>query len=462
MSFFFCCGGNPQDDIATTTSSSSEQQALNNRKMNTGTDNEQNQPPSSSASNSTNKVDDQNQQQQQEQEQTAETANNTNNNNNENNNSNNSKKSLADQEASGGSAVAWSISFAPNRGAAGKGLRNKKEKAALEANKQSALQRKLAARRGTATASASNSDADQGVSASKNDDDSQQQQQESNNNKQSLDVVELEIDEAVAVPRNLTTTREDLLARNHFDQNRWLCLSRPQYKRSCGVSSLTSVWNSLYSKIGYGDLPPISQEEVMTIIGFQPPFEDIRWGPYTGNTSLMRWFHKINKAKGVKLGKAFYFWKPHGSGRTIGLDDDQAEQMTMDALKNPKMALIYHCKNHYMVPIGFRQDPRAPRMAMLPKLEKSETDTRILIGEPSRTGPSIRDIKFVDIAKDFHTEAPYTFNIRHPERGVELREKCKKTGGTLHCFIGFRSDVEAGEEDEDEEGNDEDEDEDDE
>lgn len=39
-------------------------------------------------------------------------------------------------------------------------------------------------------------------------------------------------------------------------------------------------------------LPPITQEEALHILGFQPPFEEIRFGPFTGNTTLMRyvWF----------------------------------------------------------------------------------------------------------------------------------------------------------------------------
>jgi hypothetical protein len=328
-------------------------------------------------------------------------------------------------------AVAWSISFGPS-GNKAKAKRSAKEKAALAVN-----------RGGDEATTPSGSDVD-----TKKDENNEQDATKTKNKKE-LDVVNLKdepIDEAIAVPRNLTTTREDLLARHHFDTNRWLCLSRPQYKRSCGVSSLTSVWNTLYSKIGYGELPPISQEEVMTIIGFKPPFEDIRWGPFTGNTSLMRWFYKINKTKGVK-GKAYYFWKPHGTGRTIGITDEKAEEMTLEALRSKHIALIYHCLNHYMVPIGFRQDARAPRMALLPKLERSDVDLRILIGEPSRGGmPSIHERLFSDVAKDLHTEAPFKFNIRHIDRGVQKREKCKKVGGTLHCFIGFRSDIEGDEE----------------
>lgn len=36
-------------------------------------------------------------------------------------------------------------------------------------------------------------------------------------------------------------------------------------------------------------LPPISQEEALHILGYQPPFEEIKFGPFTGNATLMRY-----------------------------------------------------------------------------------------------------------------------------------------------------------------------------
>lgn len=40
---------------------------------------------------------------------------------------------------------------------------------------------------------------------------------------------------------------------------------------------------------GTASLPPISQEEALHILGFQPPFEEIKFGPFTGNATLMRY-----------------------------------------------------------------------------------------------------------------------------------------------------------------------------
>lgn len=343
-------------------------------------------------------------------------------------------------------AVAWSISFAPSRGSKHRG---KKEKAALDAHN------------GTTTAATEQSaDEVSGDDALGGGADPKLGAAKAAN---ALEVVKLNeaelVDESILVPRNLATTREDLLARKCFPVERWLCLSRPQYKRSCGVSSLTTIWNTLYSRIGYGTLPPISQEEVMTIIGFKPPFEQIRWGPFTGNQRLCSWFYLINKAVNARLlegqakiqGKAFIMWKPCGKQRTIGLTDDAAEETVKSALRNPNMAIIYHCKNHYCVPFAYDEQPVAPRLAMLPRLSRSEYDTQLLIGDTSRGGnPCIHVRPFAQVAQDLNTELPFTFNIRHPERGVQKLENCKKTSGTIHCFLGFRSDMAGAEEDDEE------------
>ena len=34
---------------------------------------------------------------------------------------------------------------------------------------------------------------------------------------------------------------------------------------------------------------PLTQEEALTILGFKPPFGEIKFGPFTGNATLMRW-----------------------------------------------------------------------------------------------------------------------------------------------------------------------------
>jgi hypothetical protein len=54
------------------------------------------------------------------------------------------------------------------------------------------------------------------------------------------------------IPRNLNITQAEMAKRKVMDIRRWFCMARPQYPKSCGISSLTSCWNYLYSTLGAG------------------------------------------------------------------------------------------------------------------------------------------------------------------------------------------------------------------
>jgi hypothetical protein len=60
--------------------------------------------------------------------------------------------------------------------------------------------------------------------------------------------------------------------RKCLDIRRWFCMARPQYPKSCGISSLISCWNYLYSILGVGEKQPISVEEALEVLGFTPPY----------------------------------------------------------------------------------------------------------------------------------------------------------------------------------------------
>jgi hypothetical protein len=99
--------------------------------------------------------------------------------------------------------------------------------------------------------------------------------------------------------------------RKQMDLRRWYCMARPQHPKSCGISSLTSCWNFLYSTLGAGSLPPISTEEALEVLGFNPPYSNFDFGSFTGNDTLIQWFALLNKFYKVK-GKAEILWKPKG------------------------------------------------------------------------------------------------------------------------------------------------------
>ncbi|XP_026013725.1 basic immunoglobulin-like variable motif-containing protein [Astatotilapia calliptera] len=229
---------------------------------------------------------------------------------------------------------------------------------------------------------------------------------------------------------------EEIKQRKVLDLRRWYCISRPQYKTSCGISSLVSCWNFLYSTLGAGNLPPISQEEALHILGFQPPFEEIKFGPFTGNATLMRWFRQINDNFRVR-GCSYILYKPHGKHKTAGETAEGALMKLTQGLKDESMAYIYHCQNHYFCPVGFEATPLKAAKAYRGALPTNEMEYWILIGEPSRKHPAIHCKKWLDIVTDLNTQNPEYLDIRHTERGIQ-RRKTKKVGGNLHCIMAFQ------------------------
>ena len=137
------------------------------------------------------------------------------------------------------------------------------------------------------------------------------------------------------------TYRLPFIDRKFLSLPKWHCIPRPQYKAACGVSSLTAVFNYLYSVFGIGTLPPLSTEQVMAILGYRPPFDQISFGRFTGNDTLMRWFMKLVNYFGVK-GHCEYLWKAYGKNKTPGINRDSALVAVKEAVRNDNEMLIYH------------------------------------------------------------------------------------------------------------------------
>jgi len=140
--------------------------------------------------------------------------------------------------------------------------------------------------------------------------------------------------------------------RKVMDIRRWFCMARPQYPKSCGISSLVSCWNYLYSTLGVGKKQPISTEEALEVLGFQPPYNNVSFGSFTGNDTLIQWFGLLNRKFGVR-GEAAIVYKMHGKSITHSVDKYTALDNLMDGVRSENRAYIYHCYNHYMCPIGF-------------------------------------------------------------------------------------------------------------
>lgn len=218
-------------------------------------------------------------------------------------------------------------------------------------------------------------------------------------------------------------------------------MSRPQYPKSCGISSLVSCWNFLYSTLGAGTKQPISTEEALEVLGFKPPYNGVSFGSFTGNDTLILWFSLLNRYYGV-TGQARISFKLHGKGKMVGIDSETALKDIQTGLQDEKKAYIYHCYNHYMCPIGFESTPTFQHDAYKPNEEISEFKHWIIIGEISRMYPSFHIKQWEDIYTDIDCAFPRFMNIRKSEEGVQMKTakqftEGKSLGGNLHCFIEF-------------------------
>lgn len=240
-----------------------------------------------------------------------------------------------------------------------------------------------------------------------------------------------------------------------FNERRFVCLSRPQYKRSCGISSLISVFNFLFSAIGSASSPilhsPLTQEEALRHLGYQEPFEDIKFGKFTGNLKILDWFRDLCDKFQIAA-NSYILYKPRGRQRTCGVTASKALNDLKAGLALDKFACIYHCENHYFVPIGYDESPDSPDHAYSVESAAMDTtsehtscgkgpslttDTWILVGEPSRKFPPVHCIRWSDIQTDLQTSGNDFLDVRRLDRGMQKRRKAAAKCSNRHCLIAF-------------------------
>lgn len=199
------------------------------------------------------------------------------------------------------------------------------------------------------------------------------------------------------IPRNLEITQEEMRERKCMDSRRWMCMARAQYPRSCGISSLTSCFNYLFSTLGTGTQRPISTEEALEALGFRPPYDNINFGSLTGNDTLIAWFYLLCRHYKVK-GKAKIMWKLHGKSTTPAIDEQKAFEMLSSGLQGTEKTYIYHCWDHYMCPIGYEITPLRPMNAYKSLKDIGEFERWLIIGEISKAHPVFHVKKWADVA----------------------------------------------------------------
>ena len=167
-----------------------------------------------------------------------------------------------------------------------------------------------------------------------------------------------------------------------------------------------------------GTRTPLSVDEVLIdVLGFKRPFDEIPFGTFTGNCTLIKWFAQINKFYGTK-GTARIMWKPRGTKPTVGVDEAAAYEMLRTGLLSEDRAFVYHCENHYFCPVGFEMSPMHPEDAYLAPSEVTKLERWVVMGDFAKGFPVLQTKKWEDVVTDLECQYPKCFNIRKSELGV--------------------------------------------
>ena len=181
----------------------------------------------------------------------------------------------------------------------------------------------------------------------------------------------------------------------------------------------------------------LTQEQALEILGFAQPFDEIRFGPFSGNSSILRWFNILCKHFGVK-GQARIFYKPNGSKNVTSEHTPKtAFKALKQGLQNPNKAYIYHCYNHYMCPVGFEEMPLEKHNVFRKELEGKDLESYLVMADQAKPQPTFTCLKWSDILRDLNMENPEYLDVRNLHKGVQVKDNIDplKKGKNCHCFI---------------------------
>ncbi len=191
-----------------------------------------------------------------------------------------------------------------------------------------------------------------------------------------------------------------------LDLKRWECVPRPQYTRSCGITSVVACWNYLFSILGQGKLPYLTVPQALRILGYTQEIRRIPFFDIAINRNIMRWFRKLCTHFGVK-GEARIYWKNSHERKS-----EDVLRTYCEDIQSAGKAFIYHCFKHYITPVGF-------------ETSGSLEDSWMLIGESSRGYPSLHVVPWKDVAADIMCKNSLVYNIRQRYKGVQKNPEKK-------------------------------------
>lgn len=175
-----------------------------------------------------------------------------------------------------------------------------------------------------------------------------------------------------------------------------MCLSRPQYSKACGITSVVSCFNFLYSWLGAGSMKPLTVETAMTHLGFKPPYEEIKFGSFTGNGKILKWFRKLVQIYGMR-GQSKMFLKLKGKVKGPRVTANKALTQMQEGLRGDDKAYIYHSFNHYFLIIGYERMPDQANQAYEKNANISKFEEWVIIGEISKKYPCFHVRKWEDV-----------------------------------------------------------------
>ncbi|EFO62262.1 Basic, immunoglobulin-like variable motif-containing protein [Giardia lamblia P15] len=266
--------------------------------------------------------------------------------------------------------------------------------------------------------------------------------------------------------------------RQRLDNSRWQCVARPQYRYSCAISCLVSIFNHLFSR-------DITLDECIAIL-FPDLKEDPQhydFGPQASNSAVQNWFKVLCMHHGLS-GTSYTIYKEQGRTRTA-CSKQEALRNIISALNTPRCALLYHCLNHYCIIVGYIISPSTPnklgnncvfsgddgctlKLLYTDGTEAEDVDDSniwLIVADCGKGTAPLRSLTWDFVHKDISTRPPYAYNARCPERGL-LRKTdsrgylpvevdsvlvnntigypCVRPGsvikGSSHCIIGFVGD----------------------
>lgn len=164
---------------------------------------------------------------------------------------------------------------------------------------------------------------------------------------------------------------------------------------------------------------------------------EIDFGKFTGNATLLRWYRVLCRLYGV-VGRSSYFYKTSGKLKTQKTEKEAKEQY-IEQLLGGKTCFIYHAYDHYFCPYGYEIVPKGDYNPydQSPPENIDEGDLWILVGEPSKCFPVFHTFNWQEIQKDLTMYYPNWFNIRNKKSGCRQVKEGTKKGGTINCILAF-------------------------